>query len=369
MKNNHVLSNRLISLDAFRGFTIAAMIIVNDPGSWSHVYGPLLHAEWNGLTPTDYVFPFFLFIVGVSISLAYQKRLDDDSDKKELVKKIIIRSLKIYLLGLFLWLWPKFNFPGIRWVGVLPRIAMVFLPCAILFLYTNWKTQLRLAIGLLVGYWIVMAYIPVPGIGTPDLSVPEKNWAHYLDNLLLPGRLWKHTWDPEGLLSTLPAIGTGIIGMLIGRVIMDTKDIYEKLTKLFFYGFIMLVIGGVWKWFFPLNKNLWSSSYVMVMAGMSTLSLAAFIYIVDFKGYQKWTTLGRVFGANSIAAYVLAGMLTVVFYSDLLWGFSLSQSFMDTTTHLGFAPKFASLLYAIIYMLLIYIPAYYLYKKRIFIKV
>lgn len=367
--SNNMLSNRLISLDAMRGFTIAAMIIVNDPGSWSHVYGPLLHETWNGITPTDYVFPFFLFIVGVSISLAYQKRLDDSSEKGPLVKKILIRSLKIYLLGLFLWLFPKFDFGGIRWVGVLQRIAFVFLPCALLYLYTDWKAQLKIAIGILIGYWIIMAYIPIPGIGMPDLSVPEKNWAHYIDNLLLPGRLWQTTWDPEGILSTLPSISTGIIGMLIGKMIMTIKDSYEKLTHLFLAGFLMLVIGGIWKWYFPLNKNIWTSSYVMVMAGMATLTLAAFIYIVDLKGYTKWTTLGRVFGANSIAAYVLAGVLTTLFYSDLVLGFSLSNAWMDGLTNVGVAPKMASLLYAILYMLIIFVPSYYLYKKKIFIKV
>lgn len=367
--SNNILSNRLISLDAMRGFTIAAMIIVNDPGSWSHVYGPLLHADWNGLTPTDFIFPFFLFIVGVSIALAYQKRLDDKSDKKELVKKIVIRSLKIYALGIFLWLWPDFDFSHIRWVGVLNRIALVFLPCALLFLYTNWKTQLKIAVAILLSYWILMAYIPVPGIGMPDLSIPEKNWAHYIDNKLLPGVLWQKTWDPEGLLSTFPSIATGIIGMLVGRLILDIKEPYEKMTTLFLYGFAMLVIGGIWKWFFPINKNIWTSSYVMVMAGMATLTLASFIYIVDFKGIAKWTTLGRVFGANSISAYVLAGILTIVFYSNELLGISLSESFMNAMSGIGMAPKLASFIYAIIYMLIIYIPAYILYKKKIFIKV
>ena len=363
------LSNRLISLDALRGFTIAGMIIVNDPGSWSHVYGPLLHAKWNGITPTDYVFPFFLFIVGVSISLAYQKRLDDGSDKGQLVKKALIRALKIYALGLFLWLWPSFDFGSIRWVGVLQRIALVFFPCALLYLYTDWKAQLKIAFGILVGYWIIMAYIPVPGIGAPDLSVAEKNWAHYLDSILLPGRLWQDTWDPEGLLSTLPSIATGIIGMLIGKMILTIKQPYEKLTHLFLIGFGMLVIGGIWKWFFPLNKNIWTSSYVMVMGGMATLSLAAFIYIVDLKGHTKWTTIGRVFGANSIAAYVMAGVLTSIFYSDRFIGIALNNLWMDLIPSIGVAPKMASLLYALIYVMIIYIPTYILYKKRIFIKV
>jgi predicted acyltransferase len=232
------LSNRLISLDALRGFTIAGMVIVNDPGSWSHVYAPLLHAEWNGITPTDYIFPTFLFIVGVSIALAYDKRVKANEPKADMLKKMLWRGVKIYLLGLFLWLWPEFDFSGIRWAGVLQRISVVFVACGLLFLYTDWKQQLKLAAGILVGYWIVMAYVPVPGIGFPDLSVPEKNWANYLDTLLLPGVMWQKTWDPEGLLSTLPSVATGIFGMLIGRIILDERDTYKKLTWIF---------SGVWR--------------------------------------------------------------------------------------------------------------------------
>lgn len=224
---------RLISLDALRGFTIAAMMVVNDPGSWDHVYAPLLHAEWNGATPTDYIYPFFLFIVGVSIVLAYDKRLAAKEPKQGMVKKVLWRSLKIFGVGLFLWLFPAFDFGGLRWAGVLQRIALVFLPCALLFLYTDWRFWLKAAIATLLGYWLIMAYLPVPGIGPPDLSGPGKNWAHYLDSILLPGVLWQKTWDPEGILSTFPAIVTGISGMLAGRLILDVKDDYRRLTKLF----------------------------------------------------------------------------------------------------------------------------------------
>ncbi len=366
---NTLLSNRLISLDALRGFTIAAMIIVNDPGSWSHVYAPLLHAEWNGITPTDYIFPFFLFIVGVSIALAYQKRLDKGDDKKVLIRKILIRSLKIFALGLFLWLWPDFDFSNLRWAGVLQRIALVFLPCALLFLYTDWKQQLRIAAAILIGYWIIMAYVPVPGIGMPDLSVPEKNWAHYLDNLLLPGVMWQKTWDPEGILSTFPAIATGISGMLIGRIILDVKDNFEKVSWVFFAGFLMVLAAGIWNWFFPINKNIWTSSFVLQTSGMAALFLATCILLVDMLGYMRWTKMGRVFGANAITAYVLAGMLTLVFYSGHFGMKGLNALFMEAMTGLGMAAKLASLLYACIYTLIIYIPIYILYRKRIFIKV
>ena len=363
------LSHRLISLDAMRGFTIAAMIIVNDPGSWDHVYAPLLHKDWNGVTPTDFIYPFFLFIVGVSIALAYQKRLDKNADKGDLVKKIVMRSLKIFALGIFLWLWPDFDFSSVRWAGVLQRIALVFLPCGMLFLYTNWQQQLKIGAGILLAYWIIMAYLPVPGIGAPDLSVPEKNWAHFIDNKLLPGVLWQKTWDPEGMLSTFPAIVTGITGMLIGRIILDIKDDFKKLTWIFFSGWAMVVVGGIWNWFFPINKPIWTSSYVMYTSGLAALSLAAFMLIVDMMGIKRWTTLGRIYGANAIASYVLAGMLTLIFYDNVFGGVGLNELFMKTATGIGFSSKLASLCYAILYMLIIYIPTYILYKKKIFIKV
>jgi predicted acyltransferase len=183
------INSRFFSLDILRGLTIILMIIVNDPGSWDHVYTPLLHADWNGLTPTDYIFPTFVFIVGVSIVLSLTKQGDRGMSRNQLVKKILWRSIKIYLLGIFLWLWPSFNFNQIRWVGVLPRIAFVFMICALLFLYTKRKTQVIIASVILVLYWLVLKYVPLPGIGMPDLSEPGKNWANYIDQLYLPGYL------------------------------------------------------------------------------------------------------------------------------------------------------------------------------------
>ena len=361
---------RLIALDALRGFTIVAMVIVNDPGSWSHVYAPLRHAEWNGCTPTDLIFPFFLFVIGVSIALAYSWRLETHRPKKDLYKKIIFRTIKIYLLGLFLWLWPDFDFGAIRWAGVLQRISVVFLVCALLFLNTNWKTQIKIAGSILVAYWILMAYIPVPGIGTPDLAIgPEKNWAHWLDSILLPGVMWQKTWDPEGIFSTFPSIVSGISGMLVGRLILTVKDENKKLVWLFFTGFAMFIVGGIWNWFFPLNKNIWSSSYVLYTSGLATLSLTALIIIVDIWGYTKWTHLGRVYGANAITSYVLAGMLTLVFYSSIFGGAPINGLFMDAMIGIGIAAKLASLMYAVIYTLIVYIPAYILYRNKIFIKV
>ena len=392
-------SKRLISLDALRGYTIALMVIVNDPGSWSHVYAPLLHAEWHGITLTDLVFPFFLFIVGVSITLAYTKRLNAGAERRDLYRKIGSRAAKIMLLGWLLWLWPTFDLAGMRYVGVLPRISIVFLVCAVLFLNTNWKQQAWIAASILVGYWLLMALVPVPiddvvrnALASGQVSYsagsleirpirqvsagfiaanyePGVNITAWLDRLLVPGSFWQVTWDPEGLMSTFPAIVTGILGMLVGRLILSIDDPYRKLTWVFFAGFAMYLAGAVWGWFMPLNKNLWTSSYTLWTAGMCAMGLAASILLVDMLGFRRGTKLGTVYGANAIASYVLAGMLTLVFYSPIFGGTSLSGLWMDGTTGAGMPPKLASLAYAVLYMLIIYVPAYLLYRKRIFIKV
>jgi predicted acyltransferase len=359
MSNSIDPSKRLLSVDALRGYTIVLMVIVNDPGSWSHVYAPLLHAEWNGITLTDLVFPFFLFIVGVSISLAYTKRLAAGAERRDLYKKIATRSVKILLLGWFLWVWPSFDFGGMRYVGVLPRIAIVFFVCALLFLNTNWKQQVWIASLTLIGYWLLMALVPVPiddairnalvtgqvqySEGMLDIGPireisegfiaanyePGVNITAWLDRLLVPGHFWQQTWDPEGLMSTFPAIVTGIIGMLVGTLILSVEDTYKKLTWMFIIGFGMYLLGGVWGWFMPLNKNLWTSSYTLWTAGVCAMGLAASILVVDILGYTRGTKLGTVYGANAITAYVLAGMLTVVFYSDIFGGVRLNGLWMD----------------------------------------
>ncbi len=360
-------SERLISLDAFRGFTIAAMIMVNNPGSWSHVYAPLLHAKWNGLTPTDLVFPFFIFIVGVSIALAYSKRLKRGTPKAGMYKKIIFRSLKIFAVGIFLSLYPKFNIADLRVAGVLQRISIVFLICAILFLTTKWKTQAIIGTVLLTGYWLAMVLIPTPGLGIVSLE-PGQNLAAWADSILLPGRMWQGTWDPEGLLSTLPAVASGISGMLVGHIILSNEDRYKKVIWLFLAGFAAMLIGYAWSWNFPLNKNLWSSSFVMVTSGLASMILASSIYLVDILGRTQGTRIGVIFGANAISVYVLAGLLGYVFRRIEFFGASINKHLMDLFTSLGCGMKFSSLLYALFYIAILFIPAVILYRKKIFIK-
>lgn len=359
---------RLVSLDFFRGLTIALMIVVNTPGSWRYVYPPLRHADWNGLTPTDLVFPFFLFIVGVSISLAYRKNIETGVIESATYRKIIIRTIKIFLVGIFLALFPEFHFAELRIAGVLQRIAIVFLVCSVLFLKTGWKGQTLACIALLVGYWLSMMFIPVPGYGSGVLE-PGQNLAAYIDQFLLPGRMYRETWDPEGLYSTLPAIGTGITGMLAGHIILSNKlSQHQKIIWLFFGGLTAFVIGYMWGWTFPVNKNLWTSSYVMVCSGLATMFLAASIWIIDEQGYKKWTYPAVVFGMNAITAYVLSGILWEFFNIPLFVGKGIKDGWMDMWNIIGAQPEMASFLWALTYTGFCYLFVWILYKRRIFIK-
>ena len=361
-------NTRLLSLDILRGLTIILMIIVNDPGSWDHVYAPLLHADWNGLTPTDYIFPTFIFIVGVSIVLSLTKQIEKGLTRKQLVRKVLLRSLKIYLVGLFLWLWPSFDFGRIRWVGVLPRIALVYMVCALLFLYTKRKTQFIIASVILLLYWLVMKYLPVPGIGMPDLSEPGKNLANYLDQNYLPGYLWRKTWDPEGILSSFPAVVTGLLGMMAGFILISKAKLKDKLLKLFIMAGTLLIFGDVFQYLMPINKSVWSSSFLLITGGISCLLLALFVYWVDIKDQKAKFKMARVFGINAIFAYTLAGIFYTFFYSEKLWGISLSTTFVENAIAMGVAPKFASLVYAMLYVVIIWIPTHQLFKRKIYIK-
>ena len=359
--------NRLISLDAFRGFTIAAMIMVNYPGSWSYVFKPLLHVEWHGLTPTDLIFPFFIFIVGVSITLAYTKRLNNQTPKGPMYRKIIIRSVKIFAVGLLLWLFPKFDFETIRYAGVLQRIALVFLACAVLFLSTKWKIQAIIALAILIVYWLTMVLIPIPG-QEKALLEPGLNLAAWIDSKLLPGYMWQKTWDPEGLLSTIPAIATGISGMLAGHLILSNKSNEQKVIQLFSFGFLAFILGYWWNYIFPINKNIWTSSFVLVTSGLAAMVLAVSIYFVDMKKRTRFTKPGIIFGSNAITVYVLADVWSLLFYNLKIGENSLNLHFLGIFEAAGWSMKFGSFLYSLLFICFNFIPAWILYKKKIFIK-
>lgn len=363
-------NKRLVSLDAFRGFTIAAMILVNFPGNGDYVFLPLQHTEWWGISFTDLIAPFFLFTVGVSIALAYTKRLDAGAKPQTMYSKLFIRTLKIFAVGMFLnvlGIIGDFSWDELRWTGTLHRIAIVFLVCGLLFLRTGWKTQAITGAAVLVLYWLAMTLIPTPGYDTAMLE-PGINLAAWVDVKLLPGKLWQGTWDPEGILSTFPSIVTGITGMLAGKLMLTKRTMEEKVILLFFFGFLSFIVGIVWNWDFGLNENIWSPSFVMLTSGMAALTLAATIYLVDMLHYQKWARFGVIYGMNAITIYVLADVLALFFYGLPFGGESLNAHFFLLLTSIGTAPKIASMLYALIFVGINFIPSYFLYQKKIFIK-
>jgi predicted acyltransferase len=358
---------RLTSLDAMRGFTIAAMILVNYPGNGQFIFEPLEHAAWNGLTPTDLIFPFFLFIVGVSIVLAFTRALEQGVAKGVLYNKIALRALKIFAVGIFLTLLPYFHFSELRVTGVLQRIAIVFLVCSILFLNASFRTLIWVGVATLVAYWLAMVLIPTPGQGRVVLD-PGNNLAAWVDSKLLPGRMWQGTWDPEGILSTFPSIVTGIGGMLAGRLLLSSRTQHEKTILLLIAGFLAVVLGYIWHLTFPINKNLWTSSFVLVTGGLAALVLGTAYYVVDICRCVKGTLPGIIFGANAIAVYFISEVISYLFYLVPFGGAPLNEQWFAALTHVGVAPKIASVLYAMLFVGINFIPAYVLYRKKIFIK-
>jgi predicted acyltransferase len=360
-------TKRLISLDAMRGFTVAAMILVNYPGSELFSYAPLNHTKWNGLSPTDLIAPIFLFVVGVSIALAYSRRLEMGLPKAEMYKKIVWRSLKIYLVGLFMNLMPNFNFADLRYTGTLPRIALVFLFCAILFLNTNWKKQAWIGLGILVAYWLAMLFVPTPGYNRAMLE-PGINLAAWLDTKFLPGTMWQKTWDPEGILSTFPSFVTGIAGMLAGRLMLGNLDKRDKALYLMVAGFVSVMLGYLWNLHFPCNENIWSSSFVLITSGVAALFLGTSYYLIDILGMRRFTEGGVIFGANAIAVFFLADVWALFFYEIKFGGATLNDHYMTFFSNTFPSPEFWGMIYSLLFVLINFIPAFYLYKKKIFIK-
>jgi predicted acyltransferase len=356
---------RLISLDAMRGFTIAAMILVNFPGDDEHVFAPLKHTVWNGLTPTDLIAPFFLFIVGISIVLAYSRRVNDPDSA--LYRKIIFRSIKIFAVGIFLNLLPDFNFADLRYTGTLPRIAIVFLICAFLYLNTSLRQQVWIGATILLGYWLAMTLIPTPGQGKVMLE-RGINLAAWIDSKFLPGKMWQGTWDPEGILSTFPSIVSGITGLIAGQLLISTRTPERKVIYLMVVGLSSAAAGYVWGLTFPVNENLWTSSFVLVTSGMGAMVLGAAYYTVDVRGFTWGTRPGIIFGANAIAVYVLADILALIFYRLPVAGFSLNVHGVNALHAIGLSQELAGMIYSVFFVCINFIPALILYRKKIFIK-
>ncbi|GAB3257578.1 lpg1661 family Dot/Icm T4SS effector [Larkinella harenae] len=359
--------NRLISLDALRGFTIAAMLLVNFPGDGDHVYPPLQHTRWNGLSFTDLIAPLFLFIIGISIVFAYSKRLASGAPKGDLYQKIIVRSVKIFAVGMFLNLLPTFDFANVRWTGTLHRIAFVFLICSFIYLNTNWKQQAWIGMLTLVAYWLALTQIPTPGYGKVMLE-PGANLVAWFDNQYLPGRMWQGTWDPESILSTFPSAVSGITGLLAGRLLISDLSRLENVAYLMTIGLFTAIAGYWWNLIFPCNENLWTSSFVLITSGFAALLLGAVYFLVDILGRTNGTKMGLIFGANAIAVYVMGDLLSILFYYLKFGARTLNEHGVSALTNLGFDPRFGSMLYALLFVAVNFIPAYILYRKKIFIK-
>ena len=362
------MKERILSVDIFRGATIVLMILVNTPGTWSAVYAPFLHAEWHGYTPTDLVFPFFLFIVGTSIVFSYQNKAANSGT----YKKITIRTLKLIGLGLFLGAFtisfPFFkDFTDIRFPGVLQRIGIVFFFASVLFLNFNWKTLVGIATALLIGYWLLMTFIPVDGVAS-TLDRAPNNLANWLDVKVLGNHNYKADYDPEGILSTIPSIASSLLGIFTGLIL--TSKLEKKTTILIGIGGSMLIVGHLWDIVFPINKVLWTSSFVLVTAGWANLVLALIYYLTDVKGI-KFGSIFRYAGANAITLYFLSSFISKILgqikvdadtsLHEWLFGTIYVHDFMSL--------QLSSLLYGLTVVAFYMLLAYVLYKKKIFIKV
>jgi predicted acyltransferase len=373
-------TGRLVSLDLFRGITIAAMILVNDPGDGPAAYWPLRHARWNGWTPTDLIFPFFVFIVGVAMAFSFRSRLNRGETRLELLKHVWLRGLALFAMGMFLNGFPThYQLEHWRIYGVLQRIALCYVVTAVLELWTGWRTQLAVALGCLAGYWVLMRYVPVPGFGVPTHQIPlldpDRNLVAWLDRKLLAGHLYEGTRDPEGLLSTIPALASCLAGLLTGKWLRTTKSPERKALGMAVAGVIAAGLGRTLDLWLPINKKLWTSSYVLFTAGLALVILAVCYWLVDVKGHRgRWTEPILVLGKNAIAAYFLSELLASVLYAISVpraSGAKMSlQEYIYSRCFLHLSsPANASLAYALVYVALCWAAMAVLYRKRIFLKI
>ncbi len=350
------------------------MILVNNAGDGKHTYAPLLHAEWHGWTFTDIIFPSFLWIVGVAITLSFARRVEQGADRKNLLLHALKRSALIYVLALLLAGYPHYDLSTIRVVGVLHRIAICAALGSAIYLYTRWKTRVAILVLLLGVYWALMTLVPVPGYGAGDLSV-EGNFEHYVDGLFLQGHMYHatKTWDPEGIVSTLPALGTLIFGLLTGEFLRSRRTAEQKALWLFAAGIALLVLGEALGVFMPINKKLWTTPFAIFMAGISTVLFACCYWSVDARGWRRWTKPFVIFGMNSLFVYILSEWLSDTL-SLISWtgadGKPISAG--KAIFYAAFAPLadpyMASLLFAIAYVAVCFLAAWVMYRKRWFLR-
>ena len=368
-------AGRLHSLDVFRGATIAGMLLVNNPGTWSAVYPPLRHAEWHGWTPTDLIFPFFLFIVGVAMTYSLGKQLAAGESRTTVLLRATRRAAVLFGLGLVLhsYPWIGFDWGELRIPGVLQRIALAFLGATVVYLWTGWRGRAAAAAALMLGYWAVMSWVPVPG-GRAGVLEPGEDLGAYIDRAVFgTDHLWasSRTWDPEGLLSTLPAVATVLLGVLAGQWLRSGRTGGAVARGLLAAGAAGVVVGLLWDVAFPINKALWTSSFVALTAGLGAITLAACYWVIDVKGYRRWALPFTVLGMNAITAYFLSslmaqeiGMPRLAGTPDTLKGWIFENAFAS-----WLAPMNASLAFALCFVALWVVVMWGFYRKGIFVKV
>jgi len=374
---------RLTSLDAFRGFTIAAMVLVNNPGDWGNLHAQLAHAKWNGWTFTDCIFPFFLFIGGVAMTLSLGRLAESGADKPQLLLKLAKRAALIFLIGFLLNLIPRFDFETVRIPGVLQRIALCTLLAAPLVVYLGWRAQLAVIAGLLALYTVLMLWVPVPGIGAGVLE-PGQDFGAWVDRMVLDGHMWvqSKTWDPEGLLSTIPALCSQLFGVLAGRVLAARLPRVEQTAWMLFAGLVLLGLGSsLDAVLMPINKSLWTVSYCLWMSGWALLAFGMFYWLLDANPHAvvreraaAWAKPFVIYGMNALFIFAFSG-----FVAKMLGFIKLAQP-DGSQLSLGrmlYAPIKAlplgaantSLLYAILFNACMFAIAYGMWRKRWFVKV
>ena len=395
-------AGRLMSLDVFRGATIAGMMLVNTPGSWAHVYAPLEHAEWNGWTFTDTIFPFFLWIVGVAIPLSTSRRLEQGQSRGQLSLHALRRAAIIFGLGLFLATlslvvdgslarlgfagWVQHYLTSVRIPGVLQRIAVCYLIAMLIFLKTGLRGQVRWTVGLLLGYWVLMAFAPYPITvhnQTRYVSgILEKgqNFSAYIDNLILNGpvigtHVWRvaKTWDPEGIVSTLPAIASCLFGILTGHLLRARRSVAEKTAWLMIAGALLMWLGEILNLWLPINKTLWTSSYAVFMAGLAMTCFGVCYWFVDVKGCRTLVKPLAIYGMNAITVFVLSGVLGRLLSIKINPGSAAEPVAVQSFLYEKFfapvtAPNIASLLWALMWVMMLYAVAWVMHRKKWFVK-
>jgi predicted acyltransferase len=370
---------RLVFLDVVRGMTIAFMILVNNNGNEHLAYWPLKHSDWNGWTPTDLVFPIFLFLVGITTVLSTASRIARGGSRRSLFWHALRRAAILFVLGILIHGFPHYPLATLRFYGVLQRIALCYLVATVLYLWDRRVvTLVCVSAACLLGYWILLRWIPIPGYGMPGRDFPfldkDINWVSVVDRRLFPGRLLEKTRDPLGLISTVPAIATCLLGMLTGLWLRTTRGMQEKAAGLLAGAFGGLMLGSLWAIWFPINKRLWTSSYVLFAAGWTLLILFLCYFVIDIRKHQgAWTYPWKVFGSNAIFAYALSELLSIVLEVIRVGGngstTSLKALIYTRIFSSTVSPALGSLLYSLSYVLICFIPCLVLFRRRIFIKI